>query len=125
MKYFMYRRGDGNEGNFPRQCVALNDDDCPFAALKALVVNEYQIGRYTRRFIAKNLNVDGDSNRPMADIYQGPGGAMAFDACWLTAELEPIEDVDVPGRAAYYNSEYRPIREVLDKGALRYLEKRE
>jgi hypothetical protein len=111
MKY-LFRKGDGNEGNFPRCAVELGEHDCPYAALKALVVNEYIAGRSVRRHIVANLEVDGEAKyRIHATVYEGPRGETAFGAAWLTAELVPADDDD--------EREGHEIRKLLDPAALR------
>jgi hypothetical protein len=92
MATYQYRRGDGNEGNFTCHLVRLSDTDNPFAALRALVLNEWTLCD-TRTYIAAEIQTDGDAEYGVhAWVYEGPQGETAFGAAWLTAELEPIED---------------------------------
>lgn len=123
MALYLYRRGDGNEGNFPRRVVDIPDDVCLASALRALVVNDFIPGRSRRRFIAKHLEADshGREYGATAEIYQGPRGVTAYDACWLTAELQPITPQE--GMASYYLQEPVPLMEALDKGARRLVVK--
>jgi hypothetical protein len=104
--------GDGNEGNFPRFVVELGERDCPYAALKALVVNEYIAGRSVRWHITHNIEVDGEAEYGIhATVHEGPRGETVFGAAWLTAELEPADDAD--------DGECYEIRKLLDPAALR------
>jgi hypothetical protein len=113
MSKFLFRKGDGNEGNFPRFVVELGERDCPYSALKALVANEYIAGRSVRRHIVANIEVDGEAEyRIHATVYEGPRGETVFGAAWLTAELEPADD-DADDYECY------PIRKLLDPSALR------
>lgn len=118
MKPFLYRRGDGNNGNFPRALVELEDGECPFAALRALVVNDYIPGRSVRRYITNNLSVDGEAEHGVhAEVYSGPKGEDAWGAAWLTAELQPLSPED----AAHYRDSTlhrTTLRAALDRGAL-------
>ena len=121
-KLYLYRRGDGNEGNLPRNLVALRDTECPFAALHALVVNDCIPGRSRRRWIAKNLEVDGEAEYGVsACISYGPRGEQAFESAWLTAELEPLTE-DEAKRWADNNPSRLPtayfLNRLLDRGAM-------
>lgn len=92
MTTYLYRRGDGNDGNFPRHTVRLTESDCPFAVLRALVLNEFNLGP-TRDHIASALCVEGEAGFGLqAWVHEGPEGEQAFGAAWLTAELEPVDD---------------------------------
>lgn len=117
MAYYLYRRGDGNEGNFIRALVELSDADNPYAALKALLVNDYIPGKSRRRYIAKHVQIDGEADYSIyATVYQGPRGEMAFDAAWLTAELQRLDEKD----AEYYrdsNIHSGDLKSMLDRGA--------
>jgi hypothetical protein len=97
MSKYLFRMGDGNEGNFPRFVVELGKRDCPYcpySALRALVANEYIAGRSVH-----------------AGVYEGPHGETAFGAAWLTAELQPADDDE--------DDECYAIRKLLDPAALR------
>ena len=123
MPTYLYRRGDGNDGNHARMVDDLGKDDCPFAALRALVLNDYISGRYHRRFIARNLEIDGESENVLGIVYSGPRGDTAYGAAWLTASLDLLDADD----AEYYRDDtglYRgDIRSVLDRGARAILAK--
>lgn len=123
MALFLYRRGDGNEGNFARRVVEIPDDVCLASALHALVVNDYTSGHSRRRWISKHLVTDTDGREygARAEIYQGPRGEMAYECCWLTAELEPVEPKD--GMAGYYRQDPIDLHKALDKGARALLRK--
>ena len=106
-----YKRGDGNEGNFFRANVELTAADCPYAALRALVPNDYIAGRRMRRHIIRTIEIDGEPEfGVLAMVYDGPDGEMAYDAAFITAELAPDGGYDGP---AY------PLRELLDPAAWR------
>jgi hypothetical protein len=95
MTSYLYRRGDGNEGNFIRAIVTLTDKDNPYAALKALVANDYIAGKRVRKHIIRAIDVDGEAEFGIhATVYEGPDGETAFDAAWLTAELQPLNKTD-------------------------------
>ena len=117
---YLYRRGDGNEGNFIRAIVELKDDQSPYAALRALVVNDYIPGRSVRRHIIKNVEIDGEADFGLdATVYEGPKGETAFGAAYLTAALEPLNEKDL---ARYVNGSQLPrlsIPSCLDRGARR------
>jgi hypothetical protein len=93
MSKYLFRKGDGNDGNFPVCVVVLGERDCPYAALKALVANEYIAGRPVRRHIIRSIEVDGEAEYGVhAVVHEGPRGEQAFGAAWLTAELQPTDD---------------------------------
>mgnify|MGYP000957781055 CR=1 FL=1 len=121
MTLYLYRRGNGNEGNFARLVVEITDNENPYSALKALVANDYIAGTRTRRHIAANIEVDGEAEFGVhAVVYEGPEGEQAFGAAWLTAELQPISAGDF--RDCYYNlgaENEKPwtLRGILDRGA--------
>jgi hypothetical protein len=92
MKTYLFRAGDGNEGNFPCHTVNLADTECPFAALRALVLSMYNEGP-TRQHIADTITTDGEAEYGvLATVYEGPNGEQAFGAAWITAELEPVDE---------------------------------
>ena len=75
VKTYLYRRGDGNEGNFPRSIVDLDDNESPYAALRALVVNDYIAGKRVRRHIIRTIEIDGEADYGvLATVYEGPSG---------------------------------------------------
>lgn len=123
MGVFLYSRGNGNEGDFPRALVELKDDDSQFAALRALVMNDFQQKSRNRRHLMKHMDVDGEGGEfgVYATCHEGPDGEKDMDAAWLTAELKPL----TPERVEYWRSrdsvKYHPhpIRSVLDEAALR------
>lgn len=129
MSIFLYRRGNGNEGNFPRLLVELKPTDSPWAAMRALVLNDYIAGKRVRRHIARAIEVDGEPEFGMhATVYDGPDGETEFGAAYLTAELEPVRPDDMEYMIERYgrgdNPGYGPnvrawrLRELLDRGAL-------
>lgn len=92
MKTYMYRSGDGNDGNFKRHLVNLLDNDCALAAVKALLVNEYKTGAPARAHIQAEVQSEGeDEYGTSAWVHEGPEGECAFGAAWRTAELEPAD----------------------------------
>lgn len=93
MKY-LYRTGDGNEGNFPRFIVDCSTapDACPFEILRELALSEFN--PEWRAWAADALHLDGDAEHGVyATIYEGPDGEEAYGAAWFTAELQPGADV--------------------------------
>lgn len=118
MRTYLFRRGDGNEGNFPRYVVDLADDQCPYSALRALVANEFIAGGRMRRFVLTNIETDGESEYGLrATVYEGPEGEQAFGAAWITAELETLTDAEAlhySGRLSRYT-----LRDALDSAAWR------
>jgi hypothetical protein len=120
MAYFLYRRGNGDDGNYSRFCVDISKSECPFSALKALVVSDYIAGSATRRHIIRCISVDGEREFGIqAEVYADRDGGTEFGASWLTAELKPLTVED----AAYYAgflSPIRPLRQCLDIAAWRY-----
>jgi hypothetical protein len=121
---YLFRKGDGNEGNFPRFIVLIADDESPWAALKALVCNEYIAGRRVRRFIASNIEVEGEGGQygVLATIYEGPDGESAFGAAWITAALEHLTEADREFYADRATSSYT-LKEVLDGAAWKLFRK--
>lgn len=116
---YLYRCGDGNDGNRARFLVELSEADNPYAALRALVPNDYIAGRKVRRHIIREITVDGEAEYGLhATVYQGPNGEEAFGAAWITAELQPVTAEDLAYRIDSGLQVY-PLRKVLDNGALR------
>lgn len=124
MTIYLYRLGDGNEGNYPRALVNIADDECPFAGIAALVVNRYIPGSRTRRYIMREIQTYGEREYGIsATVYEGPNGEQAFDSSWITAELEPLTDADVK----HYEGQgmrVATLRESLDRGALMFYRKK-
>lgn len=118
---YLYRRGNGNQGNFPRAVVKLDATDNAYAALFALVVNDYISGKRVRRHISVNIVIDGERNHPYATVHLGPRGETAGEA-WLTAELEPVS-VET-AETNYYTMPPRPLVELLDRGARQHYRNR-
>ena len=119
MRYFLYRRGDGNEGNFPRFIVRLNDNQSAYAALPALLANDYIVRSRARRHIIANTAIEGEAAYGLqATVYEGPEGETAFDAAWLTAELQPLTPEDCAFWQDRATSLYS-LRQVLDPAAYR------
>lgn len=118
MAHFLYRRGDGNEGNYPRCVVELKPTDSPWAALRALVVNDYIPGKRVRRHIIATIEVEGEAEHGLqAWVHEGPDGEQAFGAAYTTAELEPLDAAGVEHYAGQ-GMQSRPLREYLDRAAL-------
>lgn len=118
---YLYRRGNGNEGNFARSVVEITEGENPFAALRALVLNDYIAGTKTRRHIAANVEIDGEAEYGIhATVYEGPAGETDFGAAWLTAELEPISPADFEdcyyGKGDLDGKAWR-LAGLLDRGA--------
>jgi len=122
-KTYLFRSGDGNEGNFPRFLVTLKDSDCPYDAIRALLANEYVAGKRVRRFVMAHTEVVGEADYGLhATVYEGPEGEQAFGAAWITAELQPVDEVD----AEYYRDRglsYDSLRGALDAAAWRFYRK--
>jgi len=116
-KTYLYREGNGNEGNFPRCLIEITDEQDPYAALAAIVVSQFTLS--ARPFIIDNLDIDGEADYGiMATIYEGPDGETDFGAAWFTAELEPYNGDD--GRHPIHTlAEYLGA----DADALAYYEK--
>lgn len=122
MTYYLYRVGNGNEGNYTKAVVELTDE-CPYAALAALVSDRYIPGSQTRKYVERNIEVYGDPDHLLAEIYEGPQGQTDFGASWLTAELHLLTEKDV----IYYTRtvDSFPLKEALDDRAYAYyLEKK-
>lgn len=120
--WFLYREGDGNEGNFPRYYVRVPADVCPFRYLSACVANRYTAGSKTRRYIVKNTQTDGEAEYGvLATVYEGPKGETAYDSAWITAEFEPADFADT-GRGNL--PVFENPRDHLDRAALRMLKTR-
>ena len=114
MKIYLYRQGDGNEGNYPQFVVELTDDESPYAALRALVVNRYIEGGAVRAYVTSEIEIDGEAEYGVsATVYEGPEGEQAFGAAWITAELEPLTDDE----ATKYHGFKHSLRDSLDDAA--------
>lgn len=117
-KPYLYRRGNGNEGNYTRYIIHTAH---PYEALKACVVNDY-IASSNRRYIMKNIETDGEAEYSIyATICEGPNGETEFGAAWITAELAPLDEEDY----AYYKErldEYTE-KEAFVRPALAYFNK--
>jgi hypothetical protein len=119
---YIFSRGNGNEGNSPRFIVKLKASDNPWAALEALVTNEYIARGRIRRHIAANIKSEGEKQFIIrATVYEGPNGEQDFGSAWLTASLEPIHS-DLDYQESKYNT--YDLRKVLDSSALRLYRKR-
>lgn len=117
MRAYLFRLGDGNEGNYPQFAVTLSESDNPYAALAALVANRYIAGKRVRKHIMRNVEIDGEADYGIhATVYEGPEGEQAFGAAWLTAELQPLSSDD----AYYYGDDIRKLPAVLDRSAKRF-----
>lgn len=117
---YLYRRGNGNDGNFARSIVELGDCDA-YAALKALTVSNFIVGGKVRKHITKNLEVDGEVVHGLhGAVFEGPAGEKEFDAAWLTCELEPVT-------AEYADQSRLPLhadlKSALDRGAWQFYRK--
>ena len=123
MRYYLFRRGDGNDGNFPRFIVRLSDDQSAYAALPALLANEYIPRGRVRRHIIGNTVIDGEPDYGLhAMVFEGPDGEEAFGAAWLTAALEPLTQEDCAFWQDRATSLY-DLRQVLDPAAYRLYRK--
>lgn len=121
---YLYRSGDGNEGNYPRHLVTLAPNECPFSALRALVVNGYIPGSRTRRHIMRSIGVDGEPAYGVyACVHEGPNEETAYGAAWLTAELEPLSAADLAHYQRQGMQHYERLRDALDRGAWAYFRK--
>lgn len=117
-KFFLYRRGNGNEGNYQRAIVQLRPTESPYAALRALVVNDYIAGKRARRHIIRTIEIDGEADYGVqATVYEGPSGETKFGAAYITAALEPIDNPDE------YSVQCSTLRDSLDRGAMRIFKK--
>lgn len=121
MPYFLYRRGNGNEGNSIRAMYEIPETIDLYKALRALVLNDYISGSYTRRYISANIEIDGEPEFGiMATVFEGPHRMTQFGAAWLTADLQLLTADEV----AYYKDTTLPaytLPEGLDRGARRIL----
>lgn len=116
---YLYRFGDGNDGNYPRFLVRVLNDVCPYRYLAACVANRYIVGSATRRYIVKNTETDGEPEYGIrATVYEGPKGEQAFEAAWITAEFDPASVSDYAGLPYFQNPS-----DHLDRSALRMLRK--
>lgn len=124
-KTYLYRRGNGNDGNYPRALVTLGADDCPFAALCALVANDYIPGRRVRLHIMRTIGTSGEADHGIgADVMEGPDGETEFGAAYITAELQPLSPADVAHYQGQRLAEFPRLRDAIDRAAWRYYLKR-
>lgn len=120
MTHFLYRRGNGNEGNYPRMIIELGAKDNAYDALRVLVENDYIAGKKTRRHIRHNIQIDGEPEFSVqATVYEGPEGETEFGAAWITAELQPLKAEDLEYYRDNGTSESL-LRKALDNSALRH-----
>lgn len=120
MPIFLFRKGDGNDGNYPRALVDIPDRDSLWSALRALTANLYVTRSRTRRHIIRSFEMDwtGDADSGVhGAVYEGPDGEMAFGAAWLTAELQPVEPDDLDYMTERHGAPL-PLRSILDRAAL-------
>ena len=116
MRYYEYRLGNGNDGCYPRAIIELEDNENPYAAIKAFVVNRYIVGSKTRKYISKNIEIDGEKEYTIyATVYEGPKGETEIGAAWLCAEMRHIPEDDMDDYAEY---ERWTLSETLDRGAM-------
>lgn len=126
---YLYRSGNGNDGDFAHHIIALDQSESPFAAIKALLANEYQTRTATRRHVMRHAESDGDSEYGVhVVVYEDREGVGSYNGgAWRTGTLEPLTDHD----AEYYSdhgtryamdSEGTPwtLRALLDKPAYRW-----
>lgn len=124
MKTYLYRRGNGNKGNYVRVMVALADNQCPHAALCALVLNDFIPGKRVRRHIARTIETEGESEYGIsATVYTGPDGETDFGAAYLTAELQPLSDADCEHYKGQRVAQFDSLRSAVDRGAWDYFRK--
>jgi hypothetical protein len=124
MTTFLYRRGNGNGGNYIRAMVTLTDSECPYAALAALVANDYIPGKRVRSHIMRTIETDGEAEYGIhATVYEGPDSETEFDAAYITAELQPLDDRDLAHYKAQSLTEYDTLRGALDRGAWAWFRK--
>lgn len=126
-KTYLFRIGNGNDGNFPRVLVNIASDEDAYTAIKALVANEYIIGSKTRKHILDNIEVHGDDDFTIyADVLEGPNGETHFGNAWLTASLERIEnqeDIDFYINRGYGTKDApTELRDYIDHEALKMFE---
>jgi len=125
MTLFLYRRGDGNDGNFPRYLVDIADCDSIYAALPALVANDYRASSLARLHVVLNFELEhcGDRESGLHGwVHDGPNGETAYGAAWLTAELQPVSADDVDYMTERHGTPYA-LRDALDNAALRLFRK--
>lgn len=124
MKHYLYRRGDGNEGNFIRAVVPLQDEEDAWAALAALTVNDYVAGCAVRRHIMRRIETEGEREFGLhAWVSEGPAGETVFGAAWLTSELQPLSDKEAREYRGTNTMAYDTLRAALDSAAWRYYRK--
>lgn len=129
MNTFLYRRGNGNEGNFPRHLVELNPGE-EWSALAALVENDFIAGHHRRRWIREHLEIDGDGGEygVHAVISEGPRHATEMGAAWLTAELQHVAAADLDYWAGHSglsdNGKPYALADVLDRTARLHFQRR-
>lgn len=117
---YLYRLGDGNEGNYPRCLLTLSATDDPYAALAALVENRYIAGRRVRNHIVRKIQTEGEPEFGiLATVYEGPDGEQAFEAAWITAELEPLKPEDVDHYEGQSLQHFTSMRDAVDAPAYR------
>ena len=121
MATYLYRQGNGNEGNYPQFFVTLADDVNPWHAIHALMVNRYIPNTKTRSHVMRNAHTEGEEQHGiLGTVYEGPRGEQAFDSAWLTAELEPATDDDVQRSSLQH---YASLQDAIDVHAMRFYRK--
>lgn len=116
MTSYLYSRGNGNDGDYPRMIVDIDDTQNPYAALRALLANDYIAGRRVRRHIVARTMIDGEPEYTLyATVFEGPDGEQDMGAAWLTAEMSPVSEDAIA--SCYYSKPRMKLRDALDSGA--------
>lgn len=120
---YLYRQGDGNDGNYPMCVVHLAPTDNPWAFCAAMLANRYIPGCRTRRHVMRAVETDGEREYGVsATVYYGPDGEQPYESAWLTAELQPLDEKDADFYSGRYTEHLSP-RDALDSAAWRFYRK--
>jgi len=92
---FVLFEGDGNEGEWARGIIEMEDTDCPYAFMEMVIPNLFIAGHRGRQHAYKNVIVDGEEDHTIyATLHEGHQGQTAFGAAYRTARLESLKDGD-------------------------------
>lgn len=111
-KEYVLFMGNGNDGEWPRDVITMEDGDCPYSFMDVVIANIFISRHRARSHAYKNVMVDGEAEYAIhATLHEGYQGEMDMGAAYKTARLEPHKD------DAYEDFHKSSIKEYLDRGA--------
>ena len=107
---FVLFTGNGNEGEWPRDIIAMDEDDCPYAFMSVVIANMFIPGHKARSHAYKNTVVDGEEEFSIySTLHEGYRRETEMGAAYKTARLEPktndwYDDLNKHSIAEYLDS---------------------